>query len=54
MRAEADYLTELLRWLGEGVSFPGRVRLFADQRVAGALPPRLAVLREWPQANGAS
>ncbi len=54
MRAEADYLTELLRWLGDGVAFPGRVRLFADQRVAGALPPRLALQREWPQADGAS
>lgn len=47
----SDIADQLVR-LGEGIAFPGRLRLFAEERVAGALPPGCA--REWPQSGPAA
>jgi hypothetical protein len=52
MRTNNEVIAELLAELGRGVSFPARVRLFCDQRLAGQLPYELASRREWPGVSG--
>ena len=41
-----------LAGLAHGVAFPGRVRVFCDEALGGALPTEIAVAREWPVASG--
>ena len=52
----SDITARLAVWLEEaarGVAFPGRVRVFCDESLAGILPPAVAAQRDCPGARGA-
>jgi len=52
-RSPDEPLSQFLSTLTPDVIFPGRARLFCDQRLIGALPADLRSRCEWPGAAGA-
>jgi hypothetical protein len=52
MRELAGEISDLVTSRGNGVAFPGRLRIFCEDSLAGLLPERWREGREYPHASG--